>query len=337
MINYIYQLISPRIFNIKYEDISIENKVLIKPNYLAICHADQRYYLGNRAPEILKKKLPMALIHEACGTVIYDDTNTFKEGQKVVMIPNAPTRKDDIISENYDRESHFLSSGYDGFLREIVDLVPDRVVPYEKTKDSIAAISEFISVAVHSVSRFKKNSHERKNEIAIWGDGSLSYTVACILKIEFPDSRITVVGRNIEKLNQFTFVDKTYLTDSIPDNFNMDHAFECCGGEGSYYAIDDIIKYINPQGTVMLMGVSENKIPIFTRNVLEKGLTIVGSSRSGKEDFKKTVEYLENTDLAQKIEKIVYVGGEVTNIKELNNIFADDLNTTFKTVFRWNV
>ena len=59
MINYIYQLISPRIFNIKYEDISIENKVLIKPNYLAICHADQRYYLGNRAPEILKKKLPI--------------------------------------------------------------------------------------------------------------------------------------------------------------------------------------------------------------------------------------------------------------------------------------
>ena len=87
----------------------------------------------------------------------------------------------------------------------------------------------------------------------------------------------------------------------------------------------------------MLMGVSENKIPIFTRNVLEKGLTLVGTSRSGRKDFEKAIEFLENTDLAKKIEKIIYVGNEVTNIKELNNIFANDLNTTFKTVFRWNV
>ena len=66
MINYVYQLISPRTFNIKYEDMNFRNKVVIKPNYLAICHADQRYYLGNRSPEILRRKLPMALIHEAC-------------------------------------------------------------------------------------------------------------------------------------------------------------------------------------------------------------------------------------------------------------------------------
>ena len=31
---------------------------------------------------------------------------------------------------------------------------------------------------------------------------------------------------------------------------------------------DNIIKYINPQGTVMLMGVSENKVPINTRDIL---------------------------------------------------------------------
>lgn len=337
MINYVYQLISPRIFNIKYEDINIRNKVVIKPKYLAICHADQRYYLGNRSPEILRRKLPMALIHEACGTVVYDDTNTFKEGQKVVMVPNAPTRKDNIIYENYDSQSHFLSSGYDGFLRELVDLSPDRVVPYNNVKDYVAAISEFISVAVHSINRFNKISHERRDNIAIWGDGSLAYTVACILKIEFPDSKITIIGHNIEKLNYFTFVDETYLTDKIPQNFSIDHAFECCGGEGSYFAIDDIIKYIKPQGTIMLMGVSENKIPIFTRNVLEKGLTLVGTSRSGRKDFEKAIEFLENTDLAKKIEKIIYVGNEVNNIKELNNIFANDLNTTFKTVFRWNV
>lgn len=337
MINYIYQLVNPRIFSIKYSDLDVTNKVIIKPNYLAICHADQRYYLGNRPPEVLHKKLPMALIHEGCGTVVYDDTNTYEVGQKVVMIPNAPTRKNDVIYENYDKTSHFLSSGYDGFMRELVDLPLDRVVKYSNIKDSTAAISEFISVAVHAVNRFRTISHEIKDNIAIWGDGSLAYTVACILKIECPNANIIVIGRNPEKLNQFTFVNETYLTDGIPENVSIDHAFECCGGEGAYYAIDDIIKYINPQGTVMLMGVSENRVPIFTRNVLEKGLTIVGSSRSGREDFEKTIDYLENTDLEKRIEKIIYEDEKVNNIKDINRVFANDQNTTFKTVFKWNI
>lgn len=339
MINYIYQLINPGIFKVRYSDLNFKNKVIVKPNYLAICHADQRYYLGNRKQEILKKKLPMALIHEACGTVVYDDTNTYEVGQKVIMIPNSPTEQDNVIYENYRKTSCFLSSGYDGFMRELVDLAPDRVVPYNNIEDSIAAISEFVSVAVHASNRFKLASHERKNSIGIWGDGSLSYVVACILKIEFPDTEITVIGQNESKLQQFTFVDNIYLASNIPDDLSVDHAFECCGGEGSYYAIDDIIKYINAQGTVMIMGVSENKVPIYTRNVLEKGLTIVGVSRSGRDDFEKTVKYLEdkNTNLEKRLEKIVYFDKAVKSIKDINEVFKNDLNTTFKSVFKWEM
>lgn len=55
MINYIYQLTAPKVFNIKYSSISKKGKVIVKPNYLSICHADQRYYLGNRDISILRK------------------------------------------------------------------------------------------------------------------------------------------------------------------------------------------------------------------------------------------------------------------------------------------
>ena len=165
----------------------------------------------------------------------------------------------------------------------------------------------------------------------------LAYVVAAILKIECPDSKIIVIGRNQEKLAQFIFVDQTYLVDEINDKVAIDHVFECAGGEGSAFAIEDAIHYINPQGTIMLMGVSENKIPIFTRNVLEKGLTMVGASRSGREDFVKTVQYLEETNLASRLEKIIYLDEEVCSIKDMNRVFANDLNTTFKTVFKWNL
>ena len=64
MLNSVYQLISPKIISIKYQDISFDDEVLVRPNYLALCHADQRYYQGKRDAKVLRKKLPMALIHE---------------------------------------------------------------------------------------------------------------------------------------------------------------------------------------------------------------------------------------------------------------------------------
>ena len=48
MINQIYQLTKPKFINVKYQEEAIdqENHVLIRPNYMAVCHADQRYYQG---------------------------------------------------------------------------------------------------------------------------------------------------------------------------------------------------------------------------------------------------------------------------------------------------
>ena len=67
---------------------------------MSICHADQRYYLGNRDLKALSEKLPMALIHECCGEVILDKTGTYEIGQKVILIPNVPAGDCGIIYEN---------------------------------------------------------------------------------------------------------------------------------------------------------------------------------------------------------------------------------------------
>lgn len=48
-----------------------------------------------------------------------------------------------------------------------------------------------------------------------------------------------------------------YLVNNIPSDLKVDHAFECVGGRGSEAAINQIIDYIQPQGTISLMGVSE--------------------------------------------------------------------------------
>ena len=117
----------------------------------------------------------------------------------------------------------------------------------------------------------------------------------------------------------------------------MDHASECAGGEGSFYAIDNIIKYINPQGTVMLMGVSENKVPINTRDILEKGLTFVGSSRSGRVDFENAIKFMEDKSIQRRLKSIIYETDEVKNISDIHKAFSVDIDTDFKTVFKWSV
>ena len=121
MLNTVYQLKRPRQFEVAFKEMEIDDRqVIVRPTRLSICHADQRYYQGARAEEILRQKLPMALIHEGIGKVIYDPTGTFEIGTEVVMIPNRPVEKDDIIAENYLRSSKFCASSMDGFLQEYV-------------------------------------------------------------------------------------------------------------------------------------------------------------------------------------------------------------------------
>ena len=99
MLNHIYRLIKPRVFEYSCSDIDVNgDKVIVRPTYLSICHADQRYYRGERSEEVLKQKLPMALIHEAIGKVVSDPSGTFEKDDLVVMIPNTPVEDDDVIA-----------------------------------------------------------------------------------------------------------------------------------------------------------------------------------------------------------------------------------------------
>ena len=337
MVNYVYQLISPRVISVKYENLDLDDKVIVKPLYMAICHADQRYYTGNRDKKILSKKLPMALIHECCGEVVIDRSGKFKKGQKVVLIPNVPGKYNNEIYENYGEGAKFLSSGYDGFMREYINLSSDRIVSFDNIPLEIATITEFISVSIHAIERFKNVSHSNKDTIGVWGDGSLAFVTANVLKKEFPNSQIIVFGKNRDKLSLFSFIDKTILIDNIPQDLKIDHAFECVGGEGSFYAIDDIIRCIKPQGTILLMGVSENRIGINTRDILEKGLTFVGSSRSSYQDFVRAVEILQDEKVQKRLKLIIENYGVVKKIEDIHKVFNFDLNTPFKTVFRWEM
>lgn len=339
MINTVYRLSAPRRFEIAFEDIELFGQnAVVRPTHLSICNADMRYYLGTRDAKVLAEKLPMALIHEGAGEVVFDPTGTFNSGDKVVMVPNLACEEDEVIAENYLRSSKFCGSTMDGFLQEYVEISPKRLVALpENINMNVAAFTEIVSVSVHAISRFDKIAHKRRNTIGVWGDGNLGYITSLFLKKQFPQSKIIVFGTTFEKLSDFTFADETYVVSNVPEGVQIDHAFECVGSNGSPIAIEQIISLIRPEGTISIMGVSEYPVPINTRMILEKGLRMFGSSRSGVADFKKTVEmYKTNPEIIDYLGNLISSVNTVRTVADIKNAFEKDTRKAFgKTIMKW--
>ena len=163
MINTVYRLVAPRRFEVAFEDVELfGDEALVRPTNLSICNADMRYYLGTRDAKVLAEKLPMALIHEGIGEVVFDPTESFKPGDLVVMVPNCPVEDDEYIAENYLRSSKFCGSSMDGLLQEFVPISPKRLVKLPDDIDrNVAAFTEIVSVSVHAIDRFDRISHKR--------------------------------------------------------------------------------------------------------------------------------------------------------------------------------
>lgn len=341
MLNAIYRLVEPRKFKIEMEDINLNQNdiVVVRPTHLSICNADQRYFQGKRDSNVLKKKLPMALIHEGIGDVVFDSNNEFTINQPVVMIPNTPLEHDEIIAENYLRSSRFRASGYDGFMQDYIVLKHDRVVALPKNiNKNVAAFTEFTSVCYHAINRFDKIAHSRREHFGIWGDGNLAYVIALFLKFQEPQAKICIFGKHSDKLEKFTFADEIFHIDEIPSDLSIDHAFECVGNTGSAKAINQIIDYIKPEGTISILGVSEDLSPINTRMILEKGLKIFGSSRSGRIDFINTFNlYKTHPEITNYLENIVNAVIRIETIDDIIKAFETDIHKADgKTIMLWN-
>lgn len=330
---------APRRFEVAFNDIDLNGEdVIVRPTHLSICHADQRYYQGSRPAEVLAKKLPMALIHEAIGDVVYDPTGEFQPGELVVMIPNTPVESDDVIAENYLRSSKFRASGFDGFMQDNVAMQRDRLVRLPKDIDrTVAAFTEIVSVSVHALRRFDRFAHSRRDVVGIWGDGNLGYITSLFFKYMYPETKLIIFGTNEEKLATFSFADETHLVWNVPEGLVIDHAIECVGGDASQKAIDQMIDLIAPEGVMSILGVSEYAVPINTRMVLEKGLHIYGSSRSGRADFEKTVAmYEEYPEILGYLSNIVGAQVEVHSIADMTRAFELDINKMMgKTIMIW--
>lgn len=313
-----YRLIEPW----KIEEQSIERElhqgeVVIKPTLASICHADLRYYTGQRRPEALKKKLPMALLHESIGIIVQSNHPDRQVGDRVVIVPNIPgsllekrSAHDSTRSyqdENYSKANAFLGSGYDGAAQEhlVLPAACTVVVPAD-VPDEIAVLAELCTVSNQAIKRSGLIGSEES--VAVFGDGPVGYITAALLHYVYgvsPD-RLHAFGAVEEKLAQFTFATQHHVNDYDFSQEPIVHSvFECTGGRFSETAANQAIEIVKREGKVVLMGVTEERVPINTRDLLEKGIHLIGSSRSSVGDFQDVIAGLQNKGLQRALQALV--------------------------------
>ena len=337
MISAKYRLVNPFSIERHFEDISYDEGVIVKPTHLSICKADLRYFLGQRDEKVLRQRLPLVLIHEAVGVVVNDSTEELKKGDKVVMLPNIPG-DGEVYEENYRLDSKFRSSRADGFMQELMKLDKYNVVKYENIPDEVASYTEFISVGVHAVKGFLGRVKTPTDSIGVWGDGALGYVVCCLLKKYLPQAKVTVIGICPSRLEMFSMADARLTVAQVENKAQFDHVFECVGGQASGSAINQMIDVVYPEGIMMLLGVSEELVPINTRMVLEKGLTLLGRSRSTREDFCEAVRLMEeDSRLVKRLSLLISKDFVIKSIRDIEQAFEAARTAEYKVVMKWKL
>lgn len=314
-----------------------DNDVVVEPYLGSICHADLRYFTGNRRKEALNKKLPMALFHEALAVVTKSYHSDFKIGDRVVIIPSIPKyaldnkeKKECCLNcknhgyDNYCLDGVFLGSGYDGAGQSHLVINGSNLVHIpEELPDDIAVLAELCSVSLFAINLVSDQlTFDSSQKVAVFGDGPLGYLTATALYFVYqvPQKNLQVFGADSERIKHFEDFATTSLVDNYDFNGNtgFDTAFECTGGEFSSNAINQAISLLDRSGNLVLMGVSENLVPINTRDVLEKNIHLIGSSRSTTREFKQLMKAFTNPDYQKYLNKLIpneYF--EVNNTKDL--------------------
>ncbi|MDR6553318.1 alcohol dehydrogenase catalytic domain-containing protein [Paenibacillus qinlingensis] len=351
-----YRLVKPR----DVQDIVIEHEVhdwevVVEPKIGSVCHADLRYFTGQRRAEALARKLPMALIHEGIGTIIQSKNPHVQPGQRVVIVPNLQgylikgLNQDQCCEtcrgnkgNNYCTHGRFLGSGMDGIAQSRLVVPAASAIPIPaEVPDEIAVLTELCSVSYQALSHVADRLTNAN--IVIFGDGPVGYLAAAMLQHVYKVDldRITVFGAVPEKLEKFDCPNRKLVQEyDFSSGTSYDIALECTGGKFSEGAINQAIDVLNPGGHLILMGVTEERVPINTRDVLEKGLTLKGSSRSSIEDFIPVLHAMKDPTCQATLSKLL--PSAIIEIKSNEDFaeamaFAEEHRSWTKVLldFRW--
>jgi len=311
-----FQLVEPFVFEIKEKELPAlrQGELLLKPLVAGICGSEILYFKGQKSEKKLKERLPMALLHEGTAEVVETGPETSMEkGQKVVVFPMLPCGNCDACKEGFEngcQKSRFMAATADGLARTLFVYREENVVaiPEEIGLDE-AALTEPTAIAVNGVNTAEWKGREK---VAVIGDGPIGYLTALVASFvrKIPKEDLFFLGIIDEKLKlaeEFaTPLNSISQKEEIEKlQGKLDIVLECVGGKAQEITLNQGIGLLKPRGQLIVLGLTDENVPLMTNPIVNKGLVLKGSVRSTKKDFEKVVELLKDHGFRKQLGKII--------------------------------
>lgn len=333
---YSYYLTSPLAFQKKKERITEipEGYSLLKTLKTGICASDLHYYLGLKSKEKLKERLPLILLHE--GLCL-----DMERGTRVVPIAADLNHVDSsyVGRENIYPQSKYMGATAKGMAREYLLYPQNLLIPISAfVDDDVATLVEPLSIVLKALKDVQVQYHQN---IAVIGDGGLAYLFALMLHFfnNISPQKVTIYGVHEDKLEKFANYGTTRNIRKSPKLDSADIVFEVVGGNKINDTLDAALQIVNPGGTIGIVGVSDDFPKIDVNKVVNRGIHLVGLTRSTYRDYTTAAELLKMPELHKAIKKFIYpeniIISSVTELKRAFNL-AKNLPSYGRVVMSWD-
>jgi len=288
------------------------SEVLIKVSYAGICGSDQHVFNGEFHP---RTSLPLIMGHEFAGTIadVGSEVRGFGRGERVTVDPiywcgRCPACE----LRHYPACSSLKLLGIDsngGFaqyvaarsfmLHKIADSIPDRH----------AALIEVLSIGFHACARAGLQAGDT---VAVFGAGRIgqcilqaarTITNQPIFMVDILPARLALVNEHYDDAVvaiDASLQDPVAAIKARTGGRGVDVAYEAVGhahpvaGQGPPVA--QCVQAIRGAGTVCVLGLSDNPVPLVMKDLIWKEATLQ-TSRVTHGEFARTIDHLSQGTL----------------------------------------
>jgi L-gulonate 5-dehydrogenase len=266
------------------------NEVLIKVAYAGICGSDQHTFKGETGPEV----------------------KNFRIGEHVAVDPiiwcgkcPACHRKHYPACTSLKLLGVDMNGGFGEYINVPENMLyrVDRSIPLHH-----AALVEILSIGFHACRRAKVQPDDT---VLIWGAGKVGQSILQAVKtktrnkvimVDILDKRLDLAKKHFPDI--FTVNARNEKPDErikeITVSKGVDIAFEAVGHysdiPGTVNPVRGCIQSIRGAGTVCVLGLGDEPVPLLMKELIWKEATII-SSRVSHGEFSETIENLEKGTL----------------------------------------
>jgi len=299
--------------------------VLLRPRLTGICGSDLKLYAGTRSGGALRRKLPLALLHEGVSEVVAGD-GTHAPGTRVAVVPSIPCYlafperypskaeacaacRPGGAGESYCLDHLYLSSNADGLAQTRLWHPASLVLPVPSgVPDRFAVLTEPLATIAAACEKAPLRPGVR---CLVLGDGALGQLVAAWLRGHHgvPREQIYITTHYREHRVEFSRLAGRIFDGARGESLRelrdrVDVVFECVGGASTEETLAQAIDCLRPGGTAVLLGPSEQAVPLNTREMIGKGLVFVGANRSFVPHFRTALARLEDRRFRRILEGV---------------------------------